>query len=461
MKSASLRLCAFALMLGSAAAAPKTNVVVILADDLGYGDLSSYGHPKFKTPRIDRLAAEGVRFTHFYSPCPYCAPSRAALLTGRFPLRCGVPGNPAPGEGKADKAGLPPEEVTLAELFRDAGYATAMVGKWHLGHQPHLLPTRQGFASYFGIPYSNDMHPVKLLENEATVEYPVVQTTLTPRYTDRAVEFIAKNRDKPFFLYFAHAVPHKPLACSEERYRKSGGGLYGDVMAEMDVSVGRVLDALDTAGVAGRTIVVFTSDNGAWYGGSTGGLRGMKGLTWEGGVRVPCIVRWTGKDAPTGRTCAVPGFLGDVFSTVLAAAGVAPPADRVIDGRDLRPAAAGEAASIHDAIYLADKGVVQTVRKGNWKLHRKPEPQRRHTGEWKDPRAPDGVTLLAPFEQYGPDAYPGLLSEEPSEPWSLYDLEKDPGESRNVAQAHPEVVKELRGLLEAYEAEVGAAGTRR
>ena len=293
------------ILLGSSLARPaeaeqlavKPNVIIILADDLGYGDLGCYGHPRFKTPNLDRLAAEGVRMTQLNTPMPFCAPTRAALLTGRYPFRCGLTSNPDPESGPAsDAVALPAGEVTLAQLLHSAGYATGMVGKWHLGHKmPEYLPTRRGFDEYFGIPYSNDMRPVRLLDGETEVEYPVVQATLTRRYTERALRFIESNRDRPFFFYFAHAMPHKPLACSEPFYKKSGAGLYGDALAELDWSVGRVLARLKELGLEERTLVLFTSDNGPWYGGSTGGLRGMKATTWEGGYRVPCIARWPGR----------------------------------------------------------------------------------------------------------------------------------------------------------------------
>jgi uncharacterized sulfatase len=205
------------LPLAGHAAAERPNIVIILADDLGYGDLACYGHPKFKTPRIDRLAAEGARLTQFNTPTPFCAPTRAGLLTGRYPFRCGMTQNPAPDGGpQADALALPESEVILAQILKNAGYATGMVGKWHLGHKPGKLPTDRGFDEYYGIPYSNDMRPVQLLEGTKVVEYPVVQATLTQRYTERAVRFIEQSKDQPFFLYFAEAMPHKPLATTEK-----------------------------------------------------------------------------------------------------------------------------------------------------------------------------------------------------------------------------------------------------
>lgn len=280
-----------------ALAADRPNIVVILADDLGFGDLSCYGHPKFKTPHLDRMAAEGARLTSFNAPMSFCAPTRASLLTGRYPFRCGMNGNPAPDGGPvADALALPTTEVTLAQLFKQNGYATGMVGKWHLGHKrPEQMPTGRGFDEYLGILYSNDMRPVELIEGTRAIEYPVVQASLTRRYTARAIDFIQRNRSTPFFLYLAHVMPHKPLATTEEYYKKSGAGLYGDVLMDLDAGIGEVLAELKLLGIDEKTFVVFTSDNGAMFGGSTGGLRGMKGSTYEGGYRVPCLVRWPGK----------------------------------------------------------------------------------------------------------------------------------------------------------------------
>src|SRR5258706_8040642 len=249
------------------------NVIIILADDLGYGDLACYGHPTFKTPNLDRMAREGARLTNFNTPAPFCAPTRASLMTGRYPFRCGLTANPTPDlGGEADKLGLPISEITLAEMFRRAGYATGMVGKWHLGHsKPEFFPTHRGFDENFGILYSNDMRPVQIMDGDKVVEYPVVQATLTSRYTERALDFIERNQAKPFFFYFAHAMPHKPLAASEKYYHQSKAGLYGDVIAELDASVGRVLAKVKELGLDDRTLVVFTSDNGPWYGGGGGG----------------------------------------------------------------------------------------------------------------------------------------------------------------------------------------------
>lgn len=426
------------------------NIVLILADDLGYGDLSCYGHPKFRTPRLDRLATEGARLTQFNTPMPFCAPTRAALLTGRYPFRSGMNSNPAPdGRPESDKIALSPNEILLPQLLKQAGYATGMVGKWHLGHrEPAALPMRRGFDEYLGILYSNDMRPVELIEGERAVEFPLAQATLTKRYAERAIEFIEKNREQPFFLYLAHAMPHKPLACSEEFYKQSGAGLYGDVIAELDASVGRVLDKLDELKLSENTLVVFTSDNGPWYGGSTGGLRGMKGMTWEGGYRVPCIARWPGK-IPAGQTSHELGVMMDLFATALAAAQVPAPDDRIIDGQNLLPVLAGEKSQRE--VVLGQRGPeIATVRDGRWKLHVLAPGERRQAErgtKWIDPRGPDGVTILAPYEQATPEEFPGLATGDKPVAEMLFDLHEDPGEQRNVASANPEVVERLKAQL--------------
>jgi arylsulfatase A-like enzyme len=430
-------------------ACDATNVVVILADDLGYGDLSCYGHDRFQTPRLDRMAAEGVRLTNFNTPMPFCAPTLAALLTGRYPFRCRMPRNPSPDGGPAgDKVALPESERTLAEAFRAAGYATGMVGKWHLGHaKKKHYPVRRGFDEYLGILYSNDMRPVELVDGDRVVEYPVVQATLTERYTQRAVDFITRNRDRPFFLYVAHAMPHKPLAVSETFYGKSGAGLYGDVMAELDASVGRVLDAIAEQGLDEETLVVFTSDNGPWFGGSTGGLRGMKGSNWEGGYRVPCIARWPGR-IPAGKVNDGLGVTMDLFATALAAAEIEAPNDRKLDGADLLPMLTGDVTSPHETTFGMAGERLATVRDRRWKLHLLPAKDQRERAQmkrpWVDPRAPDGVTILAPHEQYTPEDYPGGPAGDPPAALALFDLAADPGETSNVAAAHPEAVARLQ-----------------
>ena len=442
----------------------RPNIVVILADDLGYGDLGCYGHGQFKTPNLDRMAAEGARLMQFNTPAPYCAPTRAALMTGRYPWRCGLSRNPHPTQDTivnridpvADKVGLPTTEITLGQMFKGAGYATACIGKWHLGHHPEFYPTRRGFDEYLGIPYSNDMRPVHLLDGERIVEYPVVQTTLTRRYTQRALQFIERNRSQPFFLYFAHMHPHKPLAPGEAYYKKSGAGLYGDVVAELDWSVGEVLGKLKDLHLDQNTLVVFTSDNGPWYGGSTGGLRGMKGRSFEGGYRVPCIARWPGR-IPAGHVNHALAIIMDIFPTVLGAAGVGLPSDRVLDGRDIMPLFTSSARSPHEVIFGMTGPRLATVRDERWKLHiRKPSERKfsRPEEEWIDPRAPDGVTILAPFEQFKPNTHPGLRTGDAPKPMMLFDLQTDPGEQHDVAAEHPEVVARLKAHYDAMNGEL-------
>ena len=442
------------VMTSHAHAADRPNVIVILADDLGYGDLGCYGHPKFKTPQLDQMAAEGARLTQFNTPMAFCAPTRASLLTGRYPFRCGMNGNPAPDGGPvADALAMPETEMTLAQLFRNAGYATGMVGKWHLGHKrPEQMPTGRGFDEYFGILYSNDMRPVELMEGTKSIEHPVVQASLTRRYTARALDFIERNQSQPFFLYLAHTMPHKPLATTADYDQKSGAGLYGDVLMDLDAGIGQVLRKLKELKLDENTFVVCTSDNGPWFGGSTGGLRGMKGSTYEGGYRVPCIARWPGK-IPAGHVNDSPAVMMDLFATALAAAGIAPPADRVIDGRDILPLFKSDAESPHSAVFGQHGDRLATVRDERWKLHVVPPKDNfanlHKPGEqWIDPRGPDGVTILAPYEQYQPSDHPGLLSGDASEPMQLFDLQTDPGEQKDVAAERPEIVAKLTALYD-------------
>lgn len=444
-----LILAGLAIGLGyeTAGAADRPNIVVIFADDLGYGDLACFGHPRFKTPRLDRMAEEGARLTNFYVPMPFCAPSRGSILTGRYPFRHGVVRNPCPDAGVND-VGLPASEITIAEALREAGYATCCIGKWHLGHVPGFFPREHGFDEYFGILYSNDMRPVELIEGETRVEYPVVQATLTKRYTERAIRFITAQRDRPFFLYLPHAMPHKPLAASEAFYRKSGAGLYGDVIAELDWSVGAILDKLNELGLEDRTLVVFTSDNGPWFGGYSGGLRGMKGQQWEGGVRVPMIARWPGTIPPGQMIGEMAGSV-DILPTAIQLAGAALPQDRTIDGRDIMPLLTRQAPSPHEILIAQTGPKVTTVIGGRWKLHVKaPSPWPRNQinkADWVDPRGPDGTTIIAPREQSTPLEIPdpGTSNGCPGADGILFDLAADPSEQTDVSAAHPEVVARL------------------
>ncbi|MDG1897703.1 MAG: sulfatase [Fuerstiella sp.] len=438
------------------------NVIVIFADDLGYGDVGCFNKDcPFKTPRLDRMATEGVMLTGFYVPTPYCAPSRATILTGRYPFRHTVVRNPAPDVG-ASNFGLPQSEVTIAEILKSKGYATAAYGKWHLGHKEQWLPRTQGFDEYLGILYSNDMFPVQLVHNENVVEYPVVQASLTQRYTQQAVDFIRTNKDRPFFLYLPHAMPHKPLAVSDEFYTpETRDNLYADVIAELDANVGRILDEVSDLGIEQNTLVIFTSDNGPWFGGSTGGLRGMKARTWEGGLRVPMIARMPGTIA-AGLISDEPAATIDVLPTVCQLTNTSAPADRIIDGRNILPLLQRPAAkSPHNAIFGMQGANLATIRSGRWKLHVRSaghplfsnlSPQERMN--YIDPRGPDGVTLLAPFEQASPTQHPGLTSGDMPKAMMLFDLHNDRGEQHDVAAKHPEVVKRLKGQFDAMQAEV-------
>lgn len=438
-----------------AATNERLNVIIIFADDMGWGDLGCYGQTKYKTPNLDRMASEGARLTDFYVPCPYCAPSRAALLTGRYQFRSGVTRNPAPDEG-VNEIGIPDDEITLGQAFQKAGYRTCCIGKWHLGHQPKFYPTRHGFHEYLGILYSHDMRPVQVMDGSKTNEYPVILANLTKKYTARTLSFIEKNKDKPFFLYMPHALPHKPIAASEDFYKKSGGGLYGDAVMEVDRSVGEVLKKLKELNLDKRTLVFFASDNGPWYGGSTGGLRGMKGTTWEGGIREPLIARWPGK-IPPGHVSHEPAISMDLFATSLIAAGIGVPQDRVIDGKNILPLLTSAEKSPHEALFSMAGEKLSTVRSGQWKLHVVPpkKPRVLKPGEpWFDKRAPDGVTIIAPYEQAHPSQFPGVLTGDETQAMSLFDLEKDPAEQHDIAAIHPEVVAKLKKLYDEMNAQV-------
>jgi N-acetylgalactosamine-6-sulfatase len=445
---------------GIAIAADRPNIVVILADDLGYGGLSCYGQSRYSTPNLDRMASEGARLTHFNCPASFCAPTRASLLTGRYPFRCGMTSNPAPDGGeKAHRIHLPESELLLPQLLKQAGYSTGMIGKWHLGHaEPSWLPTQRGFDSYFGIPYSNDMRPVALYEGDQQVEYPIVQANLTRRYTERALAFIDQHRHSPFFLYLAHAMPHKPLAASEAFYKKSGAGLYADTVIELDWSIGQVLAQLKEAKLDEKTLVIFASDNGATFGGSTAGLRGMKGSSYEGGYRVPMIARWPGC-IPAGHTSAEHAVMMDVFATVLNVANVPTPAELVIDGRNIMPLFTSDAKSPHEAIFGHKQSQLAVIRDARWKLHvlapgiglatvYKP-------GEkYIDPRGPDGVTILAPYEQSEPSEHPGVQTGVPPKSMQLFDLQNDPSEQTDVANENPDIVARLKAAYDRINREV-------
>lgn len=350
---------------------------------------------------------------------------------------------------------LPDTEVTIADLFRSAGYATGMIGKWHLGHRrAAYLPTHRGFDEYRGIPYSNDMRPVQLLNGTERETYPVDQTTLANQYTGWCRDFVTRHHDRPYFLHYAPAAPHKPLSVSAEFAGKTGAGLYGDTVAELDASVGRLLEHLRTSGLAENTLVLFTSDHGPWFGGNTGGLRGMKASTFEGGFRVPMLAWWPGK-IPAGRVIDNPAITMDLFSTALSAAGIALPGDRVIDGCDLLPLMRGETnRRAGDHIFgQTDRGNM-TVRDARWKLHvQEPwAPKSLPPGaHYVEPKPHDGTTIIAPGKQYHPSDYPGLATGDKPRAGMLFDLVNDPAEQHDVAAAHPLEVERLRAAAAAMD----------
>ncbi len=393
----------------------RPNIVLILCDDLGFGDLGCYGS-KIRTPNIDRMASEGMRFTNLNSADPVCSPSRAALLTGRYPTRVGVPRVFFP----SDKGGLNLDEVTLANVLQAEGYRTLCVGKWHLGRPEPYLPTSRGFEHYFGIPYSNDMNPRPLMEDAKVIEEPANLNTLTARYTEHAVKFIRDSKQSPFFLYMPHTFPHIPLGVSDRFRGKSSEGLYGDVLEELDWSVGQVLEELRNNNLDRDTLVLFSSDNGPWFQGSPGKLRGRKTTTYEGGVREPFIARWPGQ-IPAGQVCDAVASLMDVFPTVTRLCGGKLPA-KPIDGIDIWPLLSGQVKSIDREVLLYfDNWDLQCAKWMNWKLH-----IARHNSSTYSATPAGGrhnYVLIKP---------------------ELYNLADDPQESYDVATEHPDIVAEIQ-----------------
>ena len=393
------------------------NIVLILADDLGFGDLGCYGS-KIPTPNLNRVAAEGARFPHFYAGSPVCTPSRAALLTGRYPVRCGLPRVLFPEA----TVGFSSTETTVPKMLKSQGYRTMCAGKWHLGSRPEFMPNAQGFDRFFGIPYSNDMWPLPLLSNGDVVEANAKLDTLTQRYTEQAIDFISSPADAPFFLYFAHSAPHIPLAASARFRKKSKLGRYGDVVQELDWSAGEVMRAIAEKGLDDNTLVMFTSDNGPWYQGNTGVLRGRKGETYEGGVRVPCLARFPGRIQAGIELRGFGSFL-DVMPTLARLAGATAPRS---DGIDIWPLMAGEASELERDLLLYFDGIhLQCARMGRWKLH----VSRCNSIVWT-PDPPGGrMNLPLPRPE-------------------LYDLESDPGESSDVAEDNPEIVARIQTRME-------------
>lgn len=415
----------------------QPNVVVLFADDLGYGDLSCYGHPTIRTPRLDRMAAEGVRFTSFYAAAPVCTPSRAGLLTGRYPLRAGQPNNLGPDS----KDGLPLSEITLAQLLKSYGYRTAAFGKWHLGHQPPYLPTARGFDEFHGLPYSNDMIPpwvqtkvpLRWYRNGEAGEEVKDQSRLTEIATENAVRFIRDSAARPFFLYVPYSMPHLPVAAAGRFQGRSPAGLYGDVIETIDWSAGRVLDTLHETGVEGDTLVLFTSDNGPWHElpprmlaggvepwhtGSKGLLRGAKATTYEGGMRVPAIARWPGV-VQAGQVRQEVCATLDMFPTAANIAGAALPAGRVYDGANLMPLLRGGAGPGQRPFFYFQGKRLEALRRGPWKFRMTP----RQGG--------------APLRE-------------------LFHLDRDPAEMYNVAGREPKIAGGLEQQVRAFAQELGA-----
>ncbi len=431
----------------------EPNVVIILTDDMGYGDISCYNAHQIKTPNIDLLAGQGVRCTSFYVPTPYCAPSRATLLTGRFPLAHGLVQNPAP-DADINDVGISDDEVTLGEVFQEAGYKTKLIGKWHLGHKEEFFPVKHGFDEYLGILYSNDMRPVQLIENMDTIEYPVDQTLLTKRYTEEAIEYIERNHDQPFFLNLWHAMPHKPLAASERFYTpETPNDLYSDVLRELDWSVGQITNTLEELGILDNTIVIFMSDNGPSFGGDTGGLKGKKAKTWEGGIRVPFIIRYP-EVFPENTRVDVPCWSPDIFPTLLSLTNVNPSSTPQLQGVDITRILQGTQKE-HGPVFSMRNSDIMTVRLGDWKLFVK-EPRyykEVDLGTWSDWRGPDGTTIIAPIEgQATPHDYPGIVPLRPKErvEIQLFNLITDPTESHNLASKYPKIVEELMQEYERF-----------
>jgi len=412
----------------------KPNIIVINCDDLGYGDLACYGSPVNKTPALDRMAKEGIRFTDFYMASPVCSPSRGAMLTGCYPPRIGFgsfdgkwvlfPGMPI---------GLNPSETTTATLLKEAGYATKIVGKWHCGDQPEFLPTRHGFDSYYGIPYSNDMGrqkeddvypPLPLLRDEEVIQAQPDQRGITERYVEESVRFIRENKEKPFFLYFAHMHVHLPHYPPARFVAESENGVYGAAVAAIDWAADVLFDELQSLGLDDNTLVIFTSDNGSRArdeGGSNAPLRSTKGTTWEGGQRVPCIMRWPGV-IPAGTECNELALSMDLHPTLAAITGATLPSDRTIDGKDIRPLMQAEkdAESPHESFFYYKRNSIEAVRSGQWKLH---------------------------------------IRKDDEEIQQLYNLESDIGETENLYEQHPEIVSDLQTKIDACRRELGDDAT--
>ena len=448
--------------------APRPNIVVIFTDDQGYGDMGCYGSKSVDTPNMDRIAANGVRFTDFYACNAMCTPSRAGLLTGRYPQRVGLSQiiRPEPNfkskmitklgqtlgklgivdVGAAPELdGLSGDEITLPEALKTAGYRTGMVGKWHLGDftsNPEFFPTRHGFDHYYGVPYANRMVPLPLYRNEERViDHIEDQGRITALYTEGAVKFIEASKREPFFLYLAHTFPHEPIHASKAFKGKSNGGLYGDVIEELDWSVGEIMRCLKKNGLEENTLVMFTSDNGPVVNGSTGGLRGSKGLSFEGGFRVPFLAQWPGR-IPGGSVCREPAMNIDIFPTALSLAGIQPPRDRAIDGKNIFGLMTGaKKTSPHEALFFYHHNELEGVRSGKWKYFR-------YVNSYQYPNPIDKPNTLM-------GKLAGKKAKSEAIQWPvLFDLELDPFERYNLIQTHPEIGDRLRGAMVRWEDEM-------
>jgi arylsulfatase A-like enzyme len=445
------------------------NIVLIYTDDQGYGDVGCFGAADVKTPSMDRLATEGRRFTSFYVAQAVCTASRAALMSGCYPTRVSMAG----ALNHTSTVGIHPDEWLLPEMLKDRGYATIILGKWHLGTVPEFAPLENGFDQFLGIPYSNDntkyhpvlhatMPPLPLYDGREVIEQDPDQALFTKRFTERAVAFIEAEKDRPFFLYIPHVMPHVPIFASGSFEGTSARGLYGDVIEELDWSVGQVLAALEKHGLDEQTLVIFMSDNGPFlsYGehaGSSGPLREGKLTTFEGGVRTPCLMRWPGT-IPAGTVCDAAAMTIDLLPTIAGLVGGTQP-ERTIDGEDIRPLLTGDetAASPHKALVFYAGGELQAVRSGRWKLHFEHdyltvagEPGRNGKPSNFDKLTPASITQSGIHGIASRHGYKVAHT-----PLALYDLEKDPGEQHNLATRHPDVVQRLASLAEPIRAELG------
>jgi len=415
--------------------ATRPNIIFIFADDLGYGDIGSFGATQINTPNLDRLAGEGMMFTQFYAVSPVCTPSRAALLTGRYPIRQGINYVFFP----ESYGGLPPGEATIAEVLQDEGYATGIVGKWHLGHRKEYLPLQHGFEEFFGVPYSNDMGGFFYIRGNDVIQKDIDRRLITRTYTEESIKFIEKHAgdNQPFFLYLAHTMPHVPIYASHEFEGKSTGGLYGDVVEELDWSVGRILDKLKALGIEEDTLVVFSSDNGPWLlmggrGGSAGILRGGKATTFEGGMRVPTLACWKGTIKP-GTVVDDMATMMDWFPTFATLSGARLPDDIILDGKDITRVLAGTGKRADQKFVYYNWGKIEAYRSGDWKLK-------------------------LPYEGYGYGSsllrfiHPGITKPHDT---LLFNLKDDPSEKINLADQHPEMVKELKAKIEKFQNQLG------